>query len=148
MTTTKTPFFRRSRIVLVFLIANAVLWAVFWGGFLSESTAYPKLQFPGEGAYISAVVAHRAVSPDLYLGRNAYYQVSFIPNLPSFLVTRVLFNVPTHGYRSPELYLGTTVAGYELICWMFMSFLQWCLIGRVIGWLMRSKTHGVTAAAQ
>jgi len=133
------------RIVPVLLGVNTTLWFVFWVGFFSESTAYPALQIPGEGAYSSLVVAHRAASADLY-NHDICYQISFLPNFPSFLMTRAGFNTVLRGYRSPELYFGTTVAGYELICWMIVSFFQWYLIGRMIGWLMRSKPHSVAAA--
>src|SRR5947209_2458824 len=115
---TRAPFARLSRIVLLFLILNTVLWVVFWGGFFLESTAYPHPPMPTEGIAASQVVAHRAANYELVPNRDAYYQASLIPNLPSFLVTRVLFNIVTRGYRSPELYLGTSVSGYELICWM------------------------------
>jgi hypothetical protein len=146
-TTTRVPARKWSRIVLLSLGVNTMLWAVFWVGFFSESTAYPRLQIPSEGAYFSLVVAHRAASPDMYPNHDTCYQVSFLPNFPSFLMTRAAFNTVLRGYRSPELHFGTTVAGYELICWMIVSFLQWYLIGKMIGWLMRSKPHGVAAAA-
>jgi hypothetical protein len=142
------PSAKLSRIVLLFLILNTLLWIIFWGGFFSESIAYPHPPMPTEGIAVSQVVAHRAIPHDLAPNRDTYYQVSFIPNLPSFLVTRVLFNIATRGFRSPELYLGTTVAGYELICWMVVSFLQWYLIGRAISWLMSRRQQHVVVAAQ
>lgn len=138
-TTSKTPSSGRSRIISVLLIANAVLWVIFWAGFFSHSVAYPKVPTPTEGIPLPEVVGHRAANPDLAPNRDTYFQVSFIPNSPSFLLTRVLFNIPTHGYRSPDLYLGTTAAGYELLCWMLMSFLQWYLIGRVAAWLVSRR---------
>jgi hypothetical protein len=139
---------RRTRIVLLFLLGNAALWVVFWGGFFSESKAYPRLQVPMEGAYVSQVVANRAVSPDLYPGQEVSYRVSFIPNFPSFIVVRILFNLCLGGYRSPALHFGTTSGGYELICWMIFSFLQWSLIGSAVGWLMTRKLGRVVALAQ
>lgn len=146
-TITRASSARKSWIVPVFLLLNTVLWVVFWGGFFSESTAYPAPPMPTEGVAASQVVAHRAATCDLAPNRDAYYRASFIPNLPSFLVTRVLFNLPTGGYRSPKLYLGTSVAGYELICWMIVSFVQWCLVGRLISWLLSKRQQHAVASA-
>jgi hypothetical protein len=140
-TTSRMSSARSSRIVLLFIIANAVLWAIFWGGFFSESSAYPQLQTPGEGAYVSQVIAHRAVLHDLAPNRDTYYQVSFIPNFPSFILTRTAFNVLLRGYRSPDLYFGTTVAGYELICWMLVSFLQWYFIASILKRLLVKRQN-------
>lgn len=140
-TITRAPSARMSRIVLLFLILNTVLWVVFWGGFFSESTAYPHPLMPTEGVAASQVVAHRAITHNLAPNRDAYYRASFIPNLPAFLVTRLLLNVVTRGYRLSKLYLGTTVAGYELICWMVISFLHWYLIGRVVGWFAKKQKN-------
>jgi hypothetical protein len=140
-TTTRVSSSKSRRIVLLLLAVNAVLWAIFWVGFFSNSVAYPKMQTPGEGAYVTDVVSHRAISPERPLDLQMFYRASFIPNLPSFLVTRVLFNIPTHRNRPPDLYLGTTVAGYELLCWMIFSFLQWYLIGRAVVWFANRKKN-------
>lgn len=89
----------------------------------------------------ATVVAYRAAQHDLAPNRDIYYRVSFIPNLPSFLLTRVFFNIPTQGYRSPAVYLGTRVAGFELICWMVVSFLQWFLAGKVVVWQWQTRLY-------
>jgi hypothetical protein len=143
-TTSRMPSTRSGRIVLLLLIANVTVWAVFWGSFFAESTAYPQVPTPSEGVAAAQVVAHRAADHDLTPNRDIYYRVSFIPNLPSFLVTRVLFNIPTQGYRSPVLHFGTTVSGFELIFWMVLSFLQWYLVGKVIAWLLDRRRKDVS----
>lgn len=112
-----------------------MLWAILWYGFFSRSTPYPAVRIPNEGAFVWQVVAHRAVSPDIAPNRYASYQAAFIPNLPSFLVTTLIFNAIFAGQRSPELYIGTTVGGYELVTSMLMSFFQWYLFARLLLWL-------------
>jgi hypothetical protein len=136
MTITKVLSGKLISIGLFFMLANALLWIIFWGGFFSESFPYPKPQTPGEGAYVTEVVAHRAISPEKPLNLRTFYRMALIADLPAFVVTRVAINLPTAGYRSPVLHSGTTVAGYELICWMVVSFLQWYLISRLLSWLM------------
>jgi hypothetical protein len=131
----------RNRFVYVVLGVNAALWVIQWYGFFSRSTPYPTVRIPNEGPYIWQVIAHRAVSPDIALSRYASYQAAFIPNLPSFLVTTVIFNAIFAGQRSPELYLGTTVGGYELVSSMLVSFFQWYLFARLLIWLGKKVKH-------
>jgi len=123
-----------SRSVYVLLSVNAVLWAIMWWGFFARSAPYPTVKIPAEGAYTMEVVAHRAAQPGIAPTRFASYNAAFFPNLPSFIATNFLFNAAFKEPR-PDLYLGTTVVGYQLICWMLLSFFQWYLVARLLIWL-------------
>jgi hypothetical protein len=100
-----------------------------------------------DAPYAWLVVANRAISPQLYPDTYESNHVLLVANLPALVVTRAAFYVFTKGYRSPELYLGTTVAEYELICWMSVSFLQWYWIGRASIWFYDRASKGRTADA-
>lgn len=84
------------------------------------------------------VVAHRAAQPGIAPTRYATYNAVLFPNFPAFVVTNAVFHA-TFKEPRPDLYLGTTVVGYQLICWMVLSFLQWHLIGKATQRLNTSK---------
>jgi hypothetical protein len=147
MTTTTSVSLRGSnRFGPVLFVANALVWAFFWVGFFEQSRFYPRLPSPTEGTLVSQVVADRAAANDASPNGEIYYRASFIPNLPAFIATRAVFNILFHGVRSPALYLGTTVAGYELICWMVVSFFQWFLVARLLAWISLRR-HGTPGGA-
>lgn len=143
---TITKFNARAVVVSVVLCLNVVLWAALWVNFGLNSRAVRSGSDQPDDAYTELIVAHRAASPAIYSSRNWSYRGAFIASLPAYLITHAVFNVAFGAVREPQLYLGTTVAGYELICCMIVSFLQWYLVGRLIGWFMRRKQYAVASA--
>lgn len=121
----------RERIVRYFLVANLALWVLMWVTLLLHARRYSYNGEPIEGPYPWQVVFGWALSPTLDPMRYLGYRLVFIANFPSYLVTKICFNVAFHGQRSPVQYLGTTVGGYELLAWMILSFVQWYAIGRL-----------------
>lgn len=114
---------------------NIVLWTALWVNFGLNSRVVRSGSDQPDDAYTELIVAHRAASPAIYSSRNWSYRGAFVASLPSYLITHVIFNLAFGTVREPQLYLGTTVAGYELMCWMIVSFLQWYLVARLLIWI-------------
>lgn len=117
------------------LCVNVVLWTALWVNFGVNSRAVRSGWDQSDDAYTGLIVAHRAASPAIYSSRNWSYRGAFIASLPAYLITHAVFNVAFGPVQTPQLYLGTAVAGYELICSMIVSFLQWYLVARLLIWI-------------
>jgi hypothetical protein len=143
---TITKFNTRAVVVSVLLCLNAVLWIALWVNFGQNSRVVRSGLDQPDDEYTELIVGHRAASPAIYSSRNWSYRGAFVASLPSYLITHMIFNSAFGAVREPRLYLGTTVAGYELICCMIVSFLQWYLVGRLIGWLMSRRQYAVASA--
>jgi hypothetical protein len=127
-------FNNRKAIVPLLIGFNTVLWIALWANFCLNSTHLQRADMQSDDSYIVLVVLHRAASPAIYSSRNWSYGGAFVANLPSYFITHIVFNLAFGTVRNPQLYLGTTVAGYELMCWMIVSFLQWYLVARLLIW--------------
>lgn len=130
--TTRGQSRRWSRITLLFLGVNTVLWIALWVNFGLNSRVVRNGSDQPDDAYTGLIVAYRAASPAIYSSRNWSYRATFIANLPAYLITHAVFDAAFGTVRTPQLYLGTAVAGYELVCWMIVSFLQWYFIALVV----------------
>jgi hypothetical protein len=145
---TMDRFSFRKTIRTVLLGSNSVLWGVLWSNFfLNSSYLRSGYQLPDD-RYTVLIVIHRAASAAMYATGNWSYYAAFFIDFPAYLMTRLAFRLAFGSVYDAQQYVGTTIAGYELICWMVVSFFQWYLIGRVISWLMSRRQQHVVAAAQ
>ena len=141
--------FNIEKAIRLFLIGfNFLLWGALWLNFALNSTYLRSGYELPDDKYTVLVVVHRAASAAIYASGNWSYRGAFFVNSPSYLVTRLAFRLAFGSVYDVHQYMGTTVAGYELICWMVVSFFQWYLIGIVISWLMSRRQQHVVAAAQ
>jgi hypothetical protein len=130
-----TDKFSNRAFAMPFLIGiNTVLWIALWVNFGLNSTYLQDAHGQPDDSYTVLIVFHRAASPFIFSSHNWSYYGDFLANFPSYVFTHLAFSLILRQPRSPELYLGTTVAGYEVICWMLVSFVQWYFIAY---WLKR-----------
>jgi hypothetical protein len=141
---TMDKFSFRKTVPTILLGTNSVLWGVLWSNlFLNSSYLRSGYQLPDD-RYTVLIVIHRAASAAMYATGNWSYYAVFFVDFPAYLMTRLAFRLAFGSVYDAQQYVGTSIAGYELICWMLMSFLQWILIAKLASWLYR-KGQGASA---
>lgn len=118
---------------VLFMGFNLLMWIALWSNFLFNSTYLQSGYELPDDKYTVLVVTHRAASAAIYATGNWSYYGLFIFDFPSHIVTRIVFRLTFGNPYDVHQHLGTTVAGYELICWMIVSFVQWHFVAFGVG---------------
>jgi hypothetical protein len=139
------------KLVKVMLVLNLCLWMYFWIAFTQAS--YPfrpdPLGHPAGTGYTFwghsiAVVESGLVYP--------FFRVVFYVEFPSFLLATVVVRLFSPHQLINGFFAGISGGGWLLLAIMFLSFLQWYLIGWVsqklwYRWSGHSSTSGGQTAS-
>lgn len=124
------------------LIANTVFWLLFWGYFMWLSEATPNLLSTQPGRVYHSHPNYVSVfGRGLQDGFPEPIKKVTLVQLPSLLLAVALAYV----LPGELLFAGTNPPGFRLLATMFISYVQWYLLGSLISLLLaRFRARGST----
>lgn len=124
----------RSTAILL-LSANLILWIFFWVDFSRRLVPY-KEHPPAFEEVLPVFVFGGKALPNEQMGAPLLRLMERV-QMPSFLAVRPVVYTLNHKPSTwDKTFLGISPWGYLLIAVMFLSFLQWYLVARCVGWLV------------
>ena len=128
------PTTRTTAILL--LLANLFFWVYFWVDFGRRLVPY-RVHCPAFEELLPAFVFHGNALPASEETRAPSLRLAERVQMPSFLAIRPVVHILNYRPSSwTETFWGISPWGYLLIAVMLLSFLQWYLVARFVGWLI------------
>jgi len=120
----------------VLLIANTCLWVYFWVSFARVSQPYDPSPWGHPPVEPYSFGGH-AVGLTISILSYSFMKVTYWAEIPSFAFVSVLMRILFGRLPSDRLVSDVSVAGYELLAVMMVSFFQWYLVG----WAIQKLWH-------
>ena len=162
----------RLRLPAILLLLNGIFWAYFWTCFAAASLPNNG-RFCMDHCYEPFVFFGHGIGLAMNPLAHGFMKLMVGLELPSFSMATLLQNVFTgepqtrlfvgvlgdFGYKlfpgypngaGARIFLGISINGYRLLATMFLSFVQWLLIGKFLSWAvrkLRENRRGVRESA-
>ena len=121
---------------ILLLTANLVFWICFWVDFSRRLVPYREHHAVFEQV-LPMFVFHGKALPAAEQMTARPLRLAQQVQMPSFLAVRpVVYTLNQKPSAWEETYWGISPWGYLLIVITFLSFLQWYLVARLIGWVV------------